>query len=566
MISHLLIQLLRASLLGGALLLAVWLALRLMPRLSPAVRCWLWRLASLKLLLLLVVGGSVTIPLLPAGGAGAPAARLPEVSEGVEAGGAGAVVKPPKGDDDPARWPIYLLGLWALGVGLGGVGLWRAFLRARQLRLAAEKNPVTDPRARATLAALATRMRVRLPRLTRSERVGSPLVVGLRRPAIVVPGAALGSRNLEPLLAHELAHIRRRDLLWSWVALLGRWLLFFHPLAWIAECELRREQERAADAEALEATGLSPASYAGALLATVARRPLPLTSAAAASGFADLRARIQRLAHRPPRWARPVGALLVASTLLALPPWRLTRAAPAALGVDAGKARARFARAGFGGCFLLQDTRSGEVVSVGGERCVEAQPPCSTFKLPHAMIALDAGVLAGPDVRFRWDGRRKAFKAWQRDHTLKSAFRHSVVWYFQRVARGVGAKRMKRYLDRLGYGNRAVGSRLTRFWIDGTLRITPRQQLELLNRLYHDKLPLSRRAQRIGRELVAGAGGGKTGTCMAGGKLTTGWYVGHRSHAGRDYVFVTLIHAKDGAWGREARELSHAILRDAGLM
>jgi beta-lactamase class D/beta-lactamase regulating signal transducer with metallopeptidase domain len=566
MISQLLIQLGRASLLGGALLLCVWAALSLMPRLSPSTRCWLWRLASLKLLVLLTVAGSITIPLLPEGSA-KPAAPLPAVSEGVEVGSAGAVAQPPTGDDDSARWPLLLFGLWALGVGLGGIGLISAFLQARRLRRAA--RPVADPDARAALAALAARMRVPLPRLARSDRVGSPLVVGWRDPVIVIPGAALRSETLEPLLAHELAHVRRRDLLWSWVALSCRLLLFFHPLAWVAERELRREQERAADAEALEAAGLCPERYAGALLATVtvALKPLPLTSAAVSSGYADLRARIQRLACRPPRWARPVGALLVALSLLALPPWRLTRAAPAALQVDAKTVKARFARAGFEGCFLLKDTGTGEVVSVGGERCAEAHPPCSTFKLPHAMIALDAGVLAGPDVRFRWDGRRKAFKAWQRDHTLKSAFRHSVVWVFQRVARKVGAKRMRRYLDRLGYGDRKMGAhRLTRFWIDGTLRITPRQQLAFLTRLYGDKLGLSRRAQRLGRELVAGAGGGKTGTCMVGGKLTTGWYVGHRRHAGRGYVFVTLIQAKDGAWGREARKLSHKILKDAGLM
>lgn len=273
---------------------------------------------------------------------------------------------------------------------------------------------------------------------------------------------------------------------------------------------------------------------------------------------------------RARRWrvALVVGAL----ALLVLPPYRAVRGVggpPPDGVVDAagqGRVAARFARSGLAGCFLLADAdvERGPLVQVGGERCARRLPPCSTFKLPHAMIALDAGVLQGPTDAKRWDGRPQPFRAWERDQTLQSAFASSVLWYFQRVATDVGRQRMQRYLDKLGYGNRRISGALTRFWIDGSLRISAKEQLRLLRQLYRDRLPVSAGARQVARQLMGGdAFGGKTGTCKIGGKLTTGWFVGHLRRGKRDYVFVTLIQADDNAWGHRARALSRELL--AGL-
>ena len=67
--------------------------------------------------------------------------------------------------------------------------------------------------------------------------------------------------------------------------------------------------------------------------------------------------------------------------------------------------------------------------------------PQSTFKIPHALAALDAGVVTGADSRFAYDGSSQPFEAWRRDHTLQSAMRFSVVWWFQRVAEKLGTQR-----------------------------------------------------------------------------------------------------------------------------
>src|SRR4051812_44838475 len=59
--------------------------------------------------------------------------------------------------------------------------------------------------------------------------------------------------------------------------------------------------------------------------------------------------------------------------------------------------------------------------------------PASTFKIPNALIGLEVGAIADEREVFRWDRKSKVRAAWERDHTLASGMRESVVWMFQQV-------------------------------------------------------------------------------------------------------------------------------------
>jgi len=223
---------------------------------------------------------------------------------------------------------------------------------------------------------------------------------------------------------------------------------------------------------------------------------------------------------------------------------------------------------GLEGCFLLADLDTGETERLGGALCEEPLPPCSTFKVLNALIGLDTGVLAGPEAAYAWDGQPKRMKAWEQGHTLRTAFRDSAVWYFERVAREVGQARMQAYLDLVGYGDRRAGPGL--FWIDGTLRVTASQQLDLVTRLYQGGLPFSPAAQRVVRGLMDQADergdlfGGKTGTGLLAGRPGLGWFVGHAARGGREVVFVLVAQPRSGdsreVRGADARELARALV------
>src|SRR5579884_2329302 len=107
---------------------------------------------------------------------------------------------------------------------------------------------------------------IRAMRLTSASCV-VPVTVGLLRPRIVLPDCwkEWPRAQLDTVLAHERAHVRRRDPLAQWLALLNRALFWFHPLAWWLERKLAGLAEEACDSAVIE-QGHDPRDYAEHLL------------------------------------------------------------------------------------------------------------------------------------------------------------------------------------------------------------------------------------------------------------------------------------------------------------
>lgn len=157
-------------------------------------------------------------------------------------------------------------------------------------------------------------------------------------------------------------------------------------------------------------------------------------------------------------------------------------------------------------CFLLWESRAGEVRRAPSDACQERVTPASTFAVPHALAALDAGVVSGPGELLPRDWRAAGPESARRSHTLGSALRHSVTWYFQRLAERLGEEREVEYLRRFDYGNMDATSGLTTFWIGGSLAVTPEEQLRFWVRLYEGTLAVDPRAAAIVRVLITHAG------------------------------------------------------------
>jgi RND family efflux transporter MFP subunit len=325
----LLAALLRASVQGGAALAIVWLLCRGLPKLSPAWKCWLLRLAYLKLLIALCWATPIDLPLLrpePSSESTPPVASVSSDSSPV-------IVATTSAPSPSPRWPIgsILLATWIAGAGISILIVAVRWCAAGRLRRCSE--PIVDPILLRRYEQLAIALGVRRPPpLMTCDLAMGPLLVGLVRPAIVLPARLIGSdaARLRLMLAHELAHQRRRDLAWGLLPMIARVLFWFHPIVWLAEREWWLARESACDALALRATGASAAEYGWALLdaATWAGRA---ASRFAAAGVIEtkstLKRRLSAMQHLPRasrrRWAVIGSALLVAS-ILALVPVRLT--------------------------------------------------------------------------------------------------------------------------------------------------------------------------------------------------------------------------------------------------
>ena len=218
-------------------------------------------------------------------------------------------------------------------------------------------------------------------------------------------------------------------------------------------------------------------------------------------------------------------------------------------------------------CFLLLDTESGELRSHGDD-CAAATAPASTFKVPHAVLALETGVVPDPSFTLKWDGRQRSIQSWNRDHDLRSAVSSSVLWYFQETARRIGPERMAKGVKALDFGNADTSSGLTTFWLGGSLQVTPAEQVRFLDRLRRSELPVSERSQALVRELlVVGRDGdavlrGKSGTAL---DPDLGWFVGWLERDGRAWVFATRIRGEGARGYTTARRLSEEALSSVGI-
>jgi len=152
--------------------------------------------------------------------------------------------------------------------------------------------------------------------------------------------------------------------------------------------------------------------------------------------------------------------------------------------------------------FEVLDKTHEQVFYYNKERTSRRFSPASTFKIMNSLIALETNLAPDIDYIIQWDGIERWNKNWNQDLTMKQAFAYSSVPYYQALARKVGRETIQTYLDSVKYGNMQMGDSVDQFWLDGSLQITPDEQVKLLKMMYFDKLPFSKRSQRLVRSLM----------------------------------------------------------------
>lgn len=190
-----------------------------------------------------------------------------------------------------------LVTLWIAGLCFCSIRLLGGL--AVVARVKRHQTAPASPEWQQRVAALARRMRV-LRRDAISLRVCSSIrtaaVIGWLRPVILVPASALAGlapHQMEAVLAHELAHIRRHDYLVNLLQSVVETLFFYHPAVWFLSRRVRLEREHCCDDDAVAVVG-DPVAYAGALTDLEMLRQGAPALAMAANGGSLLR-RVERL-------------------------------------------------------------------------------------------------------------------------------------------------------------------------------------------------------------------------------------------------------------------------------
>ena len=416
----------------------------------------------------------------------------------------------------------------------------------------------------------------------------SPVIVGLFNPRIYLPIHLISDFNaadMRYMLLHELQHYRHKDALASYLMNFFGVLYWCNPCVWYALKEMRNEREVACDTSVLKLLDESNYEDYGNTLINFAEKVslTPFPFAAGISGsMKQMQQRIANISsYKKPSVFRKLKGFTAFVTigviLFALAPMLSTYAAEQSLyqwSIPAEKVSTIDLSAyfsGYEGSFVLYDLNGDTWKIYDMEQATLRTAPNSTYKIYDALFGLEEGVIAPNDSFMAWNGTGYPFEAWNADQDLYSAMQSSVNWYFEEIDKQIGSSAIQGYIRKIGYGNENINTSLSSYWMQGTLKISPVEQVQLLTALHSNRFdftPENINAVKSAICLFSSEGKnfyGKTGTGRVDGQDVNGWFVGYIETAGNAYFFATNIQAAENATGSKASEISLSILSDIGI-
>lgn len=203
------------------------------------------------------------------------------------------------------------------------------------------------------------------------------------------------------------------------------------------------------------------------------------------------------------------------------------------------------------GSILIYNSKEDIYYSNDFERAQQGFIPASTFKIPNSIIGLELGILSDENTVFKWNGEKRRMSVWEKDLTLKEAFKVSCVPCYQELATKIGTKRMKKYLKKLEYKNMIFNNETVNdFWLNGESKISQLQQIEFLSKLYFSKLPIKQMTYDVMKKIMLiektpeYSLSGKTGWGVIQDE-NIGWYVGYLEKNEKVYFFAVNVRSTE---------------------
>ncbi len=221
---------------------------------------------------------------------------------------------------------------------------------------------------------------------------------------------------------------------------------------------------------------------------------------------------------------------------------------------------------GLNGTAVIYDASNRSYTIYNDELAETRRSPCSTFKIISSLTALEHGILEPGDSTRTWSGEVFWNEDWNRDIDFSEAFRTSCVWYYRQLIDDIGQDRMQEELEKLQYGNCDISDwegrlntnnnnrALTGFWIESSLLISPKEQTEVMERIFGENSEYSEETQNDLKQVMLVTEQertdiliyGKTGMGKADGIVVDAWFTGFAETAEGNLYFCVRLGRTDG--------------------
>ncbi|MDE6364171.1 MAG: class D beta-lactamase [Lachnospiraceae bacterium] len=239
---------------------------------------------------------------------------------------------------------------------------------------------------------------------------------------------------------------------------------------------------------------------------------------------------------------------------------------------------------GLNGAAVVYDVSARQYTIYNSDLALIRRSPCSTFKIISSLIALENGIFEPEDSTRIWNGEIFWNEDWNKDIDFREAFRTSCVWYYRQVIDDIGKNMMQKELEKLQYGNCDISDwegrlntnnnnrALTGFWLESSLRISPKEQVEVMERIFGDHSDYSEETQRELKQVMLVSEQertdisiyGKTGMGKADGFVVDAWFTGFAENAEGKIYFCVYLGKTDNmnVSSSQAKEIAIRIVSD----
>lgn len=416
----------------------------------------------------------------------------------------------------------------------------------------------------------------------------SPVITGLFRPRIYLPIHLISDYEPEKIrymLLHELQHYRYKDNISNYLLLLAGILYWFNPFVWLAARAMRNDREVACDSAVLNMLDADSYQDYGFTLINFAEKislsPFPFSSSLGGT-IKQLEHRILNIAtYKKPSSFRRIRSI----TLFAVTAIMFIGITPLLTSYAAASNKYQWDTSGqdistldlsgyfgqYDGSFVLYNLNSDHWSLYNMDMATTRTAPDSTYKIYDALFALEEDIITPEDSLISWNYEDYPFEIWEQDQTLQTAMSGSVNWYFETLDDQIGKDGIQSYIQKIGYGNQDTSADLSSYWMESSLKISPVEQVELLNAFYQNTFDFDpENIQTVKDSLclsVSGAGTlyGKTGTGRVDGQDRNGWFIGFIETPDNTYFFSTNIQSETNATGSNAAKMTLSILSQLDL-